>query len=181
MAEKALGLDEENTTALSALALALVHLDKHAAALRAAQRAVELNASSSLAHVNLAACSLLSGQAHEALKSIDTALRLSPLDPQKFSRMALRASALFLLKRYDEAARCAEQSRAIQRFHTASRVLAASYAQLGQMDKARDAVNELLSMRKGDTSISEVTSLFLNVEDREHYAEALRKAGLPET
>jgi TolB-like protein/DNA-binding SARP family transcriptional activator len=178
-AEKALKIDDENAIALATFALAQVHLGRHTVAMRAAHRAVELNPNFAFGYVNLASCLLFCGHLEEALAAIDKALRLSPLDPHTFSRLALKASALYLLGRYGEAIDIAEQSRSIAYFHTAVRVLAASYAQLGMIEKAQAAVTEVLARGKGDTNIAEVIKPFLRVEDREHYAVALRKAGLP--
>jgi adenylate cyclase len=181
MAERALSIDDHNPTALAALSLAEIHLGRHEAALRAVSRALQLNPNFAFAYTNLAACQLFRGEAAEALVAIETALRLSPLDPHRFSRLAVKASALYLLRRYQEAIGAAQESRTLGYFHTATRVLAASYAQLGMLEKAKAAANELVANGKGDTYIGEVIAPFLRPEDREHYAEALRKAGLPDT
>jgi adenylate cyclase len=66
------------------------------------------------------------------------------------------------LGRYSEAVEVADESTRIEYFHTAVRVLAASYAQLGMFGKARAAVNELVARGKGDTNIAEVIAPFLS-------------------
>jgi tetratricopeptide (TPR) repeat protein len=179
--EKALNIDEENVVALAALALAQVHLGHHAVASHYAHRAIELNPNYSHGYVTLAVCHLFVGRPEDALSAIEVALRLNPLDPQWYARLAVKASALYLLGRYGEAVQVAEQSRGLGFFYTAVRVLAAAYAQLGFLDKAQAAANELISRRKGDTTIAEVVAPFVRAEDRRHYADALRKAGLPES
>jgi hypothetical protein len=60
------------------------------------------------------------------------------------------------------------------------RVLAASYAQLGMIEKTRDASRELLTAEQGDKTIAAVVAPFRRAADREIYAEGLGKAGMPE-
>jgi hypothetical protein len=61
------------------------------------------------------------------------------------------------------------------------RWLAAAYGQLGREQEAKAAAAEYLTLTP-DFSISRHLELlpFQRPEDREHYAEGLRKAGLPE-
>jgi hypothetical protein len=65
-------------------------------------------------------------------------------------------------------------------FYTSIRVLAASYAQIGELLLARAAVDELLAAERSERTIAEVICRFKRAADREHYAAGLRKAGLPE-
>ena len=125
-AKKALALDPSSASACYILALNLAHNDDCDTALKFARRAIELNNNFALGYFALAVASTFSGLAEEALAAIDRALRLSPNDPQIFAWLAQRASALYLLKRYAEAAETARQSLGQRWFHTACRVLAAS-------------------------------------------------------
>jgi len=59
-------------------------------------------------------------------------------------------------------------------------VLAASYAQLNMIEPARSAVRELMSSNQADKTIGDVIRPFKRLDDREHYAEGLRKAGMPD-
>ena len=117
----------------------------------------------------------------DGLVAIDHALRLNPTDPQRFTWLANRASALYLLRRYPEAIESARQCLVLNRYHTALRVLATSYAQLHMMEKARDAIHELLASEHGDKTISAVVAPFRRAADREHYIEGLVKAGMRDT
>jgi adenylate cyclase len=180
MAQQALALDDENIYAYYILSLASAHVDRIDDALWAARRATELNGNFAQGYFALAVASCFAGLPEDALTAIDLALRLSPNDPQKNAWLAQRASTLYLLGRYAEAIANAVESRRIRWFHTAVRVLAASYAQLDQMELASSAVSELLQAERGDKTINDVMRPFRRKADRDHYAEGLRKAGLPD-
>jgi hypothetical protein len=128
----------------------------------------------------MAIACLYLGRPSDPLWSIDKALRLNPADPQRFTWLSLRASALYLLNRCREAAACAKQSLALKRYHTALRVLAAANAQLGIMTEAHDTSRELMACEFGDKTIAAVIGPFERALDRMNYEEGLRKAGMPE-
>ena len=146
----------------------------------AARRAIELNRNFALGYFALAVATLYRDGPDEALIAVDTALRLSPHDPQSFLWLTLRASALYLQGRYAEAIAAAEESRNLRWFYRAPRVLAASYAQLGMMPQALGAVAELRARHPAERTITDVVGRFARAVDRDHYAEGLRKAGLPQ-
>ena len=148
--------------------------------MRAARRAIDLNTNFALGYFALAVGTLYRGEPEEALAAVDIALRLSPHDPQLFLWLALRGSALYLLGRYQEAVAAAEESRSLRWFCRAPRVLAASYGQLGMLAEARRAVAELLAREPAEKTIADVICRFKRAADRAHYAQGLRKAGLPE-
>jgi adenylate cyclase len=179
-ARKALALDPESAGACYILGLSLSHGDDGETALQFARRAVRLNSNFATGHFAVAVASLYMGLTQESLSSVDQAIRLSPSDPQMFSRHALRGSALYLLGRYDEAVQAARQSLGQRWFHTACRVLAASYAQLELMEPARAAMRDLLASDHAEKTIADVIGPFKRSADRDHYGEGLRKAGMPE-
>jgi hypothetical protein len=57
--------------------------------------------------------------------------------------------------------------------------MAACYAQLGQLDKARERAAEVLRMKPNFHLLSQ-TLHHKNPADAEHWLEGMRKAGLPE-
>ena len=179
-AKRALTLDGDNLTTHFALSFAFSHSDDPDAGFKVARRATELNDNYAPGHNALALASVFLGRLEEGLIAIDLALRLSPSDPYASFRHARRGAILYLLGRYPEAIAAARQSLALNWFHVAPRVLAASYAQLGLIDHARKAVGELVASDQGDKSIAAVIRPFVRVEDREHWTQGLRAAGLPE-
>jgi hypothetical protein len=59
--------------------------------------------------------------------------------------------------------------------------LAATHAQLGQLDEARAAVAEVLRLRPGYTiGAQRRIAPFRHARDDKHFFDAMRKAGLPE-
>jgi adenylate cyclase len=180
VARLALARDNENCYAHYVLALTAAHAGDPETAIRASKRAIELNPSFSPGYFSLAVGSIYRGETEAALAAIDAALRLSPNDPQLYVWLALRGSALYLLGNYEEAIAAAEESRGLRWFYTSIRVLAASYAQIGELLLARAAVDELLAAERSERTIAEVICRFKRAADREHYAAGLRKAGLPE-
>jgi adenylate cyclase len=90
--------------------------------------------------------------------------------------------ANYLLKQYAEALPLVRESvlRAPNFFH-ARGWLAATYAQLGHLEKARAEVAEMLRLHPGFTIAGMVRiSPLKQARDRKHYHDGLRKAGLPE-
>jgi adenylate cyclase len=67
-------------------------------------------------------------------------------------------------------------------FQSAHFRLAATYAQLGELDKARAEVDEVLRVNPNYTieGTQRQLSMFKRPEDAEHFFDGLRKAGLPE-
>jgi hypothetical protein len=58
--------------------------------------------------------------------------------------------------------------------------MAASYAQVGKLDEARVALGDMLEGSGTERTVAGVIRPFRLPRDREHYAEGLRKAGLPD-
>ena len=180
IAKKALSLDPASPTAYYVLALVSAHRQDSSTAATLARRAIELNDNYTPAYFALAVATTYLGRPADSLAAIERALRLSPADPQRFVWLAQQASALYLLKRYQEALDTGQQALRLRWYHTACRVVAASHAQLGQLELARSAMAELLKHEHADKTIREVIRPFTETSDRDHYTEGLRKAGMPE-
>jgi adenylate cyclase len=120
------------------------------------------------------------GRFNEALDWFKRAVRLNPFHPAwYFYGIGL---AHYGAREYDQA--IAPLRMAMSRFPTfitPRRHLAAAYAQMGRMEEAR---NEIEVLRKLDPSVSIASYRerlrYEKAEDREHYFDGLRKAGLPE-
>ncbi len=178
-ARRALALDSQAAQACYILALASAHDGDPEAGVGHARRAVELNASFAGGYFALAIASSFAGAPHDALAAIDIALLLNPRDPQKFAWLAQRASALYLDRRYADAAETAQRSLSLRWYQTSCRVLAAALAQSGDSKSARAVMKELLASPVGEKTIADVTRPFRREADRENYAAGLRKAGMP--
>jgi len=119
----------------------------------------------------------LLGRAEEGIESIEKAMRLNPIHPDWY-RDALM-SALYITKRYQKAIAVGETIKV--RHMRTHLVLAGSYAQLGQLDDAHESAAKVLGI-KPDFSLRwwRERENFARPEDKEHYFDGLRKAGLPE-
>jgi len=175
-----IGNDDAVALSFGGLALGYVAGDE-AAGIAMIDRALVLNP-------NLAAAWLASGclrsffDSDVAVEHMARAMRLSPLDPLSFFMQTFAAFAHFLAGRHDEARPLVERAcRERPNFLAALRIAAASNAAMGRIDEARGFIARALQLDP-DLRISTLKNRFgtLRPEGFAKYAEALRKAGLPE-
>ena len=177
----ALALDSENAQAEYVLAQTSHWAGDVRAAIAHASRAIELNANFALGHFYLGIGLSLDGRHKEALGAIATGWRLSPRDPRASTWLANKARALYHLSRYDEAIETALAARRIRPHAYGSLVLAASYAQLGRDEEARSALADIRALPGGNASMMRwYLDRYSDPPAREHMADGLRKAGVPE-
>src|SRR5918995_3701614 len=161
------------------LALGQVCLSKglHDEALEALEAAVTLNPNDADGYVFLAQALNRIGRPDEAISLVEKAQRLNPAAPPWYAWNL--GIAYYLARRYDDAVTALRRGRPLGAM--AYRWLAASYAQLGRELEAKAAAEEYLK-RTPDFSLARHLEMlhFQQSEDRDHYTEGLRKAGLPE-
>jgi tetratricopeptide (TPR) repeat protein len=123
------------------------------------------------------------GNHDKAVELIGRALRLSPRDPREWLISTAMGAAYVYNGQFEEAVPWAENALVQNpRNNAARRVLAASLASLGQSEKARELVREMLKSDP-DLTISHLRTRILSyMDDRvwKTYSDALRRAGLPE-
>ena len=143
-------------------------------------RAVALNSNSAFVWNQRGYLYQGSGQAEEAIRSFERAIRLSPLDPMNFMAFAGLASAFIRQERFDEAVAAAKKSlrKSHQTFTGAYRCLAAALAQLGREAEAKEAAVRMLELDP-NFRISEWMPGGGRWQSPQ-FIEGLRKAGLPE-
>jgi TolB-like protein/DNA-binding SARP family transcriptional activator len=117
------------------------------------------------------------GRLDEALTVLDATLQRDPYPPTWI--WDVRGYIFYHLKRYDEAIVAFRSVRA-QPFWVMG-MLAASYAQAGQLDNAYRELRSFLAVRPGAT-LSSVADKIIYADQRlrDHWLEGLCKAGLPE-
>jgi adenylate cyclase len=161
------------------LALGQVCLSKglHDEALEALQTAITLNPNDADGYVFLAKALSRAGRPDEAISLVEKAQRLNPASPRWYAWNL--GMAYYLARRYEDAVTALGRGRPLSA--AAYRWLAASYGQLGRELDAKAAAEEYLK-RTPDFSLAGDLEMiaFQHAEDREHYADGLRKAGLPE-
>jgi tetratricopeptide (TPR) repeat protein len=122
------------------------------------------------------------GEPEMAIEHCARALRLSPLDPYVFVAHTVLAGAHFFAGRYDDASSWAEKAlREQPNFAAAARAAAASHALAGRPEQAQKAMARLRQIDPAlrISNLRDVLTL-RRPEDLARYADALRKAGLPE-
>jgi TolB-like protein/class 3 adenylate cyclase len=123
------------------------------------------------------------GEPNLAIEHEARALRLSPLDPRRYSWEFYTALAHFCAGRHDEAVSWAERALRDQpNLANALRVLAASHALAGRSIEGQRAMSRLrqLDPELRVSTLDDVMPPFRRPEDHAKYVEGMRLAGLPE-
>jgi len=118
----------------------------------------------------------------KAIELIGRAQRLSPRDPREWFMSTAMAAAHVHVGQFQEAVPWCESALAQNpRNSIARRLLASSLASLGQVDKARAIVREILRIEP-DLTISTLRARLAHMEDSvwRTFSEGLRRAGFPE-
>jgi adenylate cyclase len=177
-AREAVRLAPDLSDARVALGWALSFMGKGEAAIAAFERATELNPN--LTDHHFAWALLVTGKPARAVQTLEAQMRLDPFYLPRVP--SLLGFAYYLLGRYADA--LAQLQTAVPRApdHGHSRrYLAATYAQLGQLDKAREETAEALRI---DPWFTINQAIFAKIckrrEDGDRFNDGLRKAGFPE-
>jgi len=156
-------------------------MKRHKQAVAEGHRAIALDPSYADGHMALAYFLITSGQAEEAIGEAQTALRFNPVYAIGLYYEML-GKALYLTKQYEAAMAVLEQgvSRDPNEYGL-HQWLAATYAQVGQMDDARTHAKEYLRLYPG-VSLQHLAKIlpYKSKLDLDHLLDGLRKAGLPE-
>ncbi|MDX8464612.1 tetratricopeptide repeat protein [Mesorhizobium sp. VK23B] len=178
MAQKAVALDENDT--LCQLAMAWAQLDRGAyeSAEQHFRKALSLNPNQPVNHADLAMFYNYRGEPERGIEGMLEAKRLDPFFNPSWYWGELRAM-YFNARRYDDAIAHMRGSTALS--YSRKPWLAASYALAGRLDLARGCVADLMRLILAFSSARFVAKEpLMRVEDRNHPAEGLRRAGLPE-
>jgi adenylate cyclase len=182
MARRAVELDGRDAEAHTVLGVVALFMRRFDDSLRRLETALEINPNLAVAHMWGGGYYALACECGKARTHLKEALRLSSRDPTNYWTFAFFGLADFADQRYDEAAEWAHKAIQIYReFPTAHRLLTASCSQLGQTQKARSALDTLLSIAPGTTiAKTRAAVAWKDPAVMERYLDALRKAGLPE-
>jgi len=183
LARRAGELGQDDALALCTAGLALAYvvgdLDDGAALI---DRALVLNPNLAWAWMFSGWVNVWLGEPDVVIEHIGRAIRLSPYDPHIFNMQTATAYAHFIAGRFAESLSWAEMAIRERRNHVlALRILSASCAMAGRLEQARETLVRLLELDPA-LRISNLrhVSPFRRPEDFAKFAEALRKAGLPE-
>ena len=178
LAERARALDPNHPLVREAAASANLFTRRHEEALADAQAWLRIEPGNAEAHANLAGILMFAGEPEKVEPLIDRARRLNPHHPFYYTFYV--SCAAYVMGRYEEASRIAARASARSPQALPPLVyLAAAHAQLGEIDKARQALADIRRISP-DASIARLraTSPFKNPAHMERLVEGMRKAGL---
>jgi adenylate cyclase len=174
------GVELADGESVSHAVLGLLYLERRCfdLALRHMERAIEINPANPTIKADLGLLLCRIGRAEEALEHLRDARRLDPYFGPSWYRPVL-GFAQFILRRYEEA--LAEFDGDTSIGADASPIMAGCCAKLGLFERARELVAHCLAIQPEATIARFVTRFVLKeAGDREHLAECLRLAGMPE-
>jgi adenylate cyclase len=178
LARTAIEFDPNLREAYAELAYNIIRKHEFDAAAAAAERATALNPN--FADYRLAMVHFAVGEPAKAIEIAKAQMRLDPFHPHFAPLMV--GQAYYLLKQYREAQRWLRDATGRAPDHQYGHAyLAATYAQLGQLDDARAEAAEVLRVNPKYTigGTQKRVSIFQRREDTDHLIDGLRKAGLP--
>jgi TolB-like protein len=145
------------------------------------RRSLLINPSSAMALTLTGWIETMCGNQHAGREMVARAQRLNPRDPRGWLMSGVMAIAAVIDENYAEALSWAEQALAQnRRFAVALRVAAVALVKLGEKDRARHAVQQLLAIEPELTVSGFLTRIPVPLERMaKTYADALRAAGLP--
>jgi tetratricopeptide (TPR) repeat protein len=181
VAQRAVGLDENNAGAHLALAVIKFYLNDLDAAVAACRRALDLNPNLAAAEGWLAIVLSWRGDYEEATVHAERSFRLSPRDNHSMWSLA-QTTANFGARNYEKSVEWARKViAATPEFPIPWRYLVASLAHLGRLEEARAAKGQLLRIMPNESLRLVYAALpSANADRLQRFAEGLRKAGIPE-
>lgn len=175
LALRATEIDETDARGFGELGYVHLYRREHEAAISAYRRARLLNPNDADLISDMADALAHAGESDEAIELLHKAMRLNPFYPDQY--LWHLGGAYYNLHRYDDAIRAIQS---MQNPTEGRRVLAASYAQLGHLAEARQEAERVLQAHP-NFRIDRWSSVVPDrlASDVAHFAEGLRKAGLP--
>ena len=186
LSQRAVAINDKYPAAWYARSLALYRLSRLQAALEANAQYMRLDPTRVEPLTQRAWLMLFTGRAPEALDLVNQALALSLSNTFETAfALSTRCAVELRLGRYEDAIADCEKALANQDSWFEHSLLAAAYAQAGQLDRATTERNRLLALRSwysiADDKANEVSDNPTYLQQTEsHLYAGLRKAGVPE-
>ena len=174
LARQAVSLDEGDARGHARVGFVSLYQKNHEASINAYKRALQLNPNDAEVIADLADTYAHSGHSEEAVELIKKAMHLNPFYPDEY--LWNLGGAYYNLKQYQDAIEVVEQ---MNNPTEGSRILAASYAQLGQLELAQRQARITLSAHP-DFSLAKWSKKVPDKypDETTHFIDGLRKAGL---
>lgn len=182
LGQQATQRDAADPLGFDALASAHVFLGEYHEAIKAAQRALEIDPHLAAAQGTLISALAFLGMADEAIRAYRESEQCSPLDPDRSGRIMGLLIAYFSRRQYEESIATAHEHILLRpRWFGSRPYLAASLVRMGRIDEARKVVCELRSLCPSySIARRSHTRRISNQAVYEDLMDALRTAGVPE-
>jgi TolB-like protein len=181
LAQRAVVAEESDEYSHWMMALAHLMACQHDRAIVSLRRALDINPSFSLGYGTLGTVLAWGGEPDASIANNELALRINPSDPLNPHRYFGLALAHYLAGRYANALEYAGIVVQLRPdWWLALIIYAASLAQVGRAAEARTACADLRRTNPDMTVASLDPLPFAKASDRDHVANGLRKAGLPD-
>ena len=148
------------------------------------EAAVRLNPSSAAAHCYLSHGLAFAGRDREAIEHAETAIRLSPMDPEMAMFYGGIAVSHYTAGRYDRALHYSDELLRLRPgFQGAQRLRCAALAQLGRIDEAREFLERVVMIGQPQLTLQWIREgvPYQTPETMERFCEGMRKAGVRES
>jgi adenylate cyclase len=144
-------------------------------------QAIQIDSNLGLARTWMGWTNVYLGEHEAAIKQLEMALRLNPLDPRRYSVWTAMAYAHFLAGRHDEALRLATVATGQQPNYLAGqRILLGCQAVTGRLEEARANCAIALQIDPGQRVSGDKSLAPFRPQDLRKLREAYRLAGMPE-
>jgi len=174
LARNAVAIDRRDARGYAELGFVNLYRKRHTASIDAYQRSLTLNPNDADVMADMADALTHAGRSEEAITQFEKAMRLNPFYPDQY--LWDLGGTYFNLRRYEEAI------ETLDRMHNPAegrRLLAASYAQLGRLEEARQQAALVLEAHPNFSLQQwETIQPDKNPDDTAHFVEGLKKAGL---
>ena len=177
-AQKAATLAPDSAEAYRLIGRVYQFQGRHDEALSMLQRALELNPNNGDILATYGVMLVYAGRPEEGIEWGAEAIRRNPHHPDWYA--SVMATGLYLLGRHQEALQYLGRIDTLKIWD--HRLFAATYAELGEIEKAKEHVAAILSVNPHTTLASiEPALAFKSRADVDRFLDALRKAGMPES
>jgi adenylate cyclase len=181
LAEKSLVMDDSNEWTHWTYAVACVVTGDPERSLLSCRRALEINPNFSLAYGSQSTSLTYLGEPKEGIEASTKSLRLDPQHPAAFFRYGEIAFAYLVLRDYEKCILWATKAVQMkQDYANGLFYLACGHARLEHREDAAKALASYLRIVPNASVATFSDRPFRKKEDRDHFIESARLAGLPE-
>jgi adenylate cyclase len=179
-ARRSIEVDPTHATGHCALSYVLMLSGRHEEAMAEADIAVSLDPNYAWAYASQGSARTFGGWPREGIEPLNTAIRLSPFDPQMARWLHHLARAHYFLRDYGAAVVIARQAcHSFPNYRPTYRALIASLGQLGQVPEAQNVMSDAVARYREDIRFAMVNRMpELREADHVHMMEGYRKAGV---